>query len=100
MTDHSTPSDDAISAFCRAHGIRRLSDFGSTLKDTARPDSDLDLLVEFETGKVPGLLGMAEFEIELSALLGGRTIDLRTPNDLSSYFREEVMRTAEVRYAA
>ncbi|WP_205754831.1 nucleotidyltransferase family protein [Azoarcus sp. DD4] len=64
------------------------------------PDSDVDLLVEFDVDRVPGLLGMAEIEAELSDLLGRITVDLRTPGDLSRYFRDEVMRTAETRYAA
>lgn len=90
---------DALSQFCRRHHIRRLSLFGSQLKGTARIDSDVDLLVEFEPGKIPGLLGLAGMEIELSALIG-RTVDLRTAEDLSRYFRDEVLRTAEVQYGA
>lgn len=92
--------DKALADFCRAHGIRQLSVFGSTIKGTARPDSDLDLLVEFEPDRVPGLLGMAKLEEELSALMGGRTIDLRTPADLSRYFRDDIIRTAQTRYVA
>lgn len=65
----------------------------------ARADSDVDLLVEFEPGQEPGLLGLAEIECELSSLLGGRPIDLRTPLDLSRHFRDEVMRTGRVQYA-
>ena len=66
----------------------------------ARADSDLDLLVEFEPGEEPGLMGLAEIEQELSSLVGGRRIDLRTPQDLSRYFRDEVLRTARVQYAS
>jgi uncharacterized protein len=91
---------EALAQLCRRHGIRRLSLFGSVLKGTARPDSDVDLLVEFEPGAVPGLLGMAAIEAELSDLLGGRRVDLRTAHDLSRYFRAEVVRTAEVQFAA
>ncbi len=91
---------DALADLCRRHHIRRLSLFGSRLKGTDRPDSDVDLLVEFLPGKAPGLLGLAAIESELSRLLGGRTVDLRTPQDLSKYFRDEVLRTAEVQYAA
>ena len=90
----------ALAALCRRHHIRRLSLFGSVLKGTDRPDSDVDLLVEFVPGKEPGLLGLAAIELELSALLGGRRVDLRTPQDLSRHFRSEVLRTAEVQYAA
>ena len=90
----------ALASLCRRHHIRRLSLFGSTLKGTNRQDSDVDLLVEFEPGGEPGLLGVAEIEAELSALLGRSRVDLRTAGDLSPYFRDEVVRTAEVRYAA
>ena len=90
---------DALARVCRRYGIRRLSLFGSTLRGTARPDSDVDLLVEFEPGAKPSLLTMAEIEEELSALLGGRRVDLRTAQDLSRYFRDEVVREAEVQYA-
>ena len=89
-----------LESFCRVHGIRRLSLFGSTLKGSAGPDSDVDLLVEFFPDRIPGLLGLAEMEAELSELMGGRRVDLRTPNDLSTLFRESVMQEAEVQYAA
>lgn len=88
-----------LTRFCERHHIRRLALFGSQLKGTARPDSDIDLLVEFEPEGVPGLLGIAAMELELADLLGGRKVDLRTPQDLSRYFRDEVVRTAEVQYA-
>jgi predicted nucleotidyltransferase len=93
------PLDETTLAhFCERHYIRRLSLFGSQLKRTARPDSDIDLLVEFEPGRVPGLLALASMELELSELLGGRRVDLRTAEDLSRYFRDEAIRTAEVQY--
>jgi uncharacterized protein len=88
-----------LSRFCRTHRIRRLSLFGSQLKGTAGPDSDIDLLVEFEPEHIPGLFGIAGMEIELSELLG-KKVDLRTAGDLSRYFRDEVVRMAEVQYAA
>jgi len=91
---------EALAQLCRRRGIRRLSLFGSVLKGTARPDSDVDLLIEFEPGAVPGFLGLAAIEFELSALLDGRRVDLRTAQDLSRYFRDEVERTAEVQFAA
>jgi predicted nucleotidyltransferase len=91
---------EALKAFCQNHHIRRLSVFGSVLKGTGRPDSDIDLLVDFETGHVPGLLALASMELELSQMLGGRKVDLRTANDLSRHFRDEVVRTARVEYAA
>lgn len=92
--------DAALAALCRRHHIRRLALFGSVLKGTARVDSDIDLLVEFEPGAEPGLIGLAGIEAELSALLGGRRVDLRTPQDLSRYFRDDVVRNAQVQYAA
>lgn len=92
-------TDEDLRRFCERHGIRKLSLFGSTLKGTARADSDIDLLVEFEVGRKPGLLGLAGIELELSELFGGRRVDLRTAEDLSRYFRDEVAREAEVQYA-
>jgi predicted nucleotidyltransferase len=88
-----------IAQFCERHHIRRLSLFGSQLKGTARADSDIDLLVEFDPEHIPGLLGIAGMEVELTEMLG-RKVDLRTAGDLSRYFRDEVVRTAEVQYAA
>src|SRR5438105_10506011 len=91
---------EALSALCRRHHIRRLSVFGSRLKQTNRSDSDVDLLVQFEPDARPTLLTMARIELELSPLLEGRKVDLRTAQDLSRYFRDEVVRTAEVQYDA
>ena len=90
---------DALARFCIQRRILRLALFGSTLKGAATPGSDVDLLVEFEPGQEPGLMALAEMEAELSAMLRGRSVDLRTPHDLSRYFRDEVLRTAEVQYA-
>lgn len=87
-----------LDAFCRRNHIRRLSLFGSTLTGEATPESDIDLLVEFEPDHVPGFFGLVGMEDELSAMLG-RKVDLRTPEDLSQYFRDEVVATAEVLYA-
>lgn len=89
-----------LAALCRRHGIQKLSLFGSELKGTARPDSDIDLLVEFVEGAKPSLLDMAQIEIELSELLGRRRVDLRTAAELSRYFRDEVVRTAKVQYVS
>jgi len=88
-----------LAEFCREHHIRRLALFGSALRGDFGPDSDVDVLVEFEPGHTPGLFGIARLERELSALFGGRKVDLRTPEDLSRYFREDVLREAEVQYA-
>ena len=89
---------EALASVCRRHQIRRLSLFGSTLKGADRPDSDVDLLVEFEPDAKPSLLTMAEIELELSPLLGGRKVDLRTAQDLSRYFLHEVVRSAVPQY--
>ena len=89
----------AVKQFCESHQIRRLALFGSQTKGTARPDSDVDVLVDFEPDSVPGLMAMAALEDELSGLVGGRKVDLRTPRDLSRHFRDEVVRTAQVQYA-
>jgi len=91
---------EALKELCRRRHIRRLSLFGSLLKGTGRQDSDIDLLVEFEPGEIPGLLGMANIETELSALLGGRPVDLRTAEDLSRFFRDEIVRAAEPQFVA
>ena len=87
-----------LAAFCQDYGIQRFAIFGSALRTDFGPESDVDVLVEFEPGRTPGLLGMAGLEIELSVLFGGRKVDLRTPEDLSRYFRQEVIDTAEVQY--
>jgi hypothetical protein len=87
-----------VSEFCGRHRIRRLSLFGSVLHGDDRPDSDLDLLVEFEEGARVGFIGLATMQIELSRLLG-RNVDLRTPSELSRYFRDRVLAEAEVQYA-
>jgi predicted nucleotidyltransferase len=90
---------ERIADYCRRHHIRRLSLFGSVLTPGFRPDSDVDVLVEFQAGHVPGFFGLFDMEEELSALLGGRKVDLRTAEDLSRYFRDEVVAQAEVQYA-
>jgi hypothetical protein len=89
---------EPIAAFCRQHHIRRLAFFGSVLRDDFRPDSDLDVLVEFEPGFVPGLEFFA-LEDELSEILG-RKVDLNTPGFLTKYFRDQVLAEAAVHYVA
>lgn len=88
---------NALEDICRRHHIRRLSLFGSALTEGFREDSDVDVLVEFEPGHVPGL-PFFSIESELSRLFG-RTVDLNTPNFLSPYFRDEVVSRAQVQYA-
>lgn len=88
-----------LANFCRRHRIRRLALFGSILRSDFRPNSDIDFLVEFEPGQTPGLLRMAGLELELTEMLG-RKVDLRTPAELSRYFREDVLAQSEEQYAA
>ena len=96
---HIPVDQEQISAFCQKHHVRRLALFGSVLRLDFSPDSDVDVLVEFEPGYAPGLFGIARMERELASLLGGRKVDLRTPEDLSRYFRQTVLDEAEVHYA-
>lgn len=99
MNPNVSISQDRLAEFCRANSITRLAIFGSALREDFGPDSDIDVLVEFAPDRAPGLLGMAGMEIDLSALFGGRKVDLRTPEDLSRYFRQEVLDMAEIQYA-
>jgi predicted nucleotidyltransferase len=91
--------DALIKEFCRKHHIRKLSIFGSYLRGDFGPESDIDFLVEFDPQYIPTLFDVAGMEMELSELLNGRRVDLRTPQDLSRYFRDEVVAQAEVQYA-
>lgn len=87
---------EKIAAFCRKHHIKKLAIFGSALRPDFRPDSDIDVLVEFEPGHVPGLAFFTMQE-ELSEILG-RKVDLNTPQCLSPYFREKVLQEAKIQY--
>ncbi len=91
-------SRERLSDFCRRHHIRRLALFGSVLREDFRPDSDVDVLVEFEAGFVPGLNFFA-MENELSEIFG-RKVDLNTPGFLSNHFRDRALAEAEVQYVA
>lgn len=86
---------DALVEFCRRRRVRKLAFFGSVLRDDFGPDSDVDVLVEFEPGARVGLITLAGMENELSDLLG-RKVDLNTPGCISRYFRDEILREAEV----
>jgi uncharacterized protein len=90
---------DRIAEFCRRHHIGRLSLFGSVLRDDFRPDSDVDVLVEFEPGRAVGFFTLFDMEDELAQILGVSKVDLNTPLSLSEYFRDEVLTRAEVQYA-
>ncbi len=89
---------EKLAKFCQRNHIRRLSLFGSALRGELRSDSDVDFLVEFDPDHIPGLIRLATMEIELTELLG-RKADLRTLQDLSHYFRQEISESAEVQYA-
>ena len=89
-----------IRGFCQQHGICRLAFFGSVLREDFTAESDIDVLVEFEAGRTPSFFELFDMEEELSQLMQGRKVDLRTPEDLSPYFREEVLRTARLLYDA
>lgn len=97
MANITIPKESIIH-FCIQHHIKRLALFGSVLRDDFRPDSDIDVVVEFTSDKRVGMLTMARIERELSQLFGGRAVDLRTPAELSRYFREDVLQKAEVYY--
>jgi len=88
-----------IAAFCRKHHLTKLALFGSVLTDEFGPESDVDVLFEYHPGHIPTLFDVAAMEEELTAMLG-RKADMRTPQDLSRYFRDEVVRCALVQYAA
>jgi uncharacterized protein len=91
---------DRIGEFCRRHHIKRLSLFGSALREDFGPESDIDVLVEFETGKTPSFFQLFDMEDELSTILRVRKVDVRTPEDLGRHFRQRVLSEALVQYAA
>ena len=90
---------ETITTFCRKHHIRRLALFGSVLRDDFGPESDVDVLVEFEPGTRVGMIRLAGMEIELGELLG-RKVDLNTPGFLSEHYRQRILAEAEVQYDA
>jgi predicted nucleotidyltransferase len=89
---------ERVADFCRRHKVDRLALFGSVLRDDFTPDSDVDVLVDFAPEARAGLFEMARMEAELEELIG-RKVDLRTPAELSRFFRDEVVASAEVQYA-
>lgn len=98
MTKNITLSKEKIEEFCRRNLIRKLALFGSVLRDDFCPESDIDVLVEFEPGARVGFFELYDLEQELSGVFGGRKVDINTPKCLSKYFRNEVLTTAEVQY--
>jgi hypothetical protein len=90
---------EKIAEFCQRHHIKRLALFGSALRDDFKPDSDVDILVEFEPGTRIGMIRLAGIELELSEILG-RKVDMHTPGFISKYFRNQVLTEAEDQYVA
>jgi predicted nucleotidyltransferase len=102
VVEHLTAIDiprERLAELCRRHCIRKLALFGSVLRDDFTPESDVDVLVEFEPDHVPGFLALSEMEDELSSLLGGRKVDLVTEKFLNRHIRQKVLSEAEVQYA-
>jgi len=99
MTARIQVPREALAEFCRRHQIRRLSLFGSVLREDFGPESDVDVLVEFDPEARVGFFALVRMEMELSELLGHK-VDLNTPGFLSKYFRDRVLEEAEVHYAA
>jgi len=95
LTDYIPRAE--METFCRRNHIIKMSLFGSALRDALEPGSDIDILVEFDKNHMPGLFDISRMEIELSETIGHK-VDLRTPEDLSKYFRDEVVKNAEVHY--
>jgi len=95
LTDYIPRAE--LETFCRKNHITKMSLFGSALRDELKPGSDIDILVEFDKNHMPGLFDISRMEIELSEVIV-RKVDLRTPEDLSRYFRDDVVKTAEVHY--
>ncbi|MCD4825906.1 MAG: nucleotidyltransferase family protein [Phycisphaerae bacterium] len=99
MPAHIQIDKERIATFCRENHIYRLALFGSVLRDDFGPDSDVDVLVEFEPGERIGMLKLAGMEIELGEILGYK-VDLNTPGFISRHFRDKVLAEAEVQYVA
>jgi predicted nucleotidyltransferase len=98
MSSHIQLDPEFVTEFCKRNQICKLALFGSVLTERFRPESDIDILVEFQDEAQVGYFALARMEIELTEKLG-RKVDLRTPKELSRYFRDEVVRRAEVQYS-
>jgi len=99
MPSQLQASPEEIAHFCRKHQIAKLSLFGSVLRADFGPESDVDVLVEFSPGHVPGLLAFVDMQTELEGIFG-RKVDLLTPGGISEHIRDEVLRSAVAQYAA
>jgi len=101
ITHHGITFDrKALEKFCLENGIKKLSLFGSVLKDNFGPDSDIDMLVEFMPGETVGFMRLIGIEIDLTELFGGRKVDLRTPGEINDYFKERVIKESEILYVS
>jgi len=98
MSPRVPVSTEAVAEICRRYQVRKLSLFGSVLRDDFGPTSDVDVLVEFQPSARVGLFKLQDLEDELSRVLGGRRIEVSTPSSLSRYFRDQVLSEAEVQY--
>jgi len=98
MNKHLAINKNKLAEFCKKYHIQRLAIFGSVLRNDFGPESDIDVLVDFEPGRTPGFFKLFDMEDELSSIFAGRKVDLRTPQDLSQYFRDKVVENAEVQY--
>ena len=87
-----------LSDFCRHYHIKKLSLFGSVLRQDFNSNSDVDFLVEFQEGKTPGFFTLAQMERELAVIINWTKVDLRTPEELSEHFRARVLQEAQVQY--
>ena len=92
------PSAEWLADFCERHRVRKLSFFGSFTRDDFGQESDIDVLVEFKPNAGVGLFELAAMEREMSGVMGGRMVEINTPNSLSKYFRDEVLAEAEGAY--
>ncbi len=98
MVKNILTDKEKVRDFCERYYIQKLAIYGSVLRDDFGPDSDIDVLVDFMPGHVPGFFQLFDMEEELSVIFGGRKVDLRTPEDLSRYFRDKVVAEAKVQY--
>ena len=99
MSTQLETNRERLAEICHKHHVRRLALFGSAVRGEFRPDSDVDVLVEFEPDHRPGMVGLHEFEQDLSALYGGRRVDLVNPKYLNHRIRDRVLAEAEVQFA-
>jgi len=99
MAANITVPKDMIETFCRRNRIKKLALFGSVLRDDFGPESDIDVLVEFDPSARVGFFELYDLEQELSGIFGGRKVDINTPKSISKYFRHKVLAAAEVQYA-